>query len=188
MADNLYVDEPGSGRSGTAQVRHDDVNGVKVLMVKLAGGGDGVATEAPFDASLGFSVNQAKLDTTNDEVAIGSSAAQTGGLDKFRLLSAASSNATNIKSTAGRLYGVHAANTNAAVRYLKIYDKATAPDQNDTPFMTIPLPASGQHAFNGSWPSGIKLANGLGIRLVTGLADSDNTSVGTDILVHIFYK
>jgi hypothetical protein len=44
----------------------------------------------------------------------------SGGLSISRTLSAASTNATSVKGSAGQVYTIYAHNTNAAVRYLKI--------------------------------------------------------------------
>jgi hypothetical protein len=43
------------------------------------------------------------------------------------VVSAGSNNATVVKASAGLLYGWSVNNINAAVRYLKFYDKASAP-------------------------------------------------------------
>lgn len=61
-----------------------------------------------------------------------------GGLLIKRLIAA-----TNgvIKASAGQLYGGTFTNSNAAIRYLQIYNKATAGTlSTDTPVLTIPLP------------------------------------------------
>jgi hypothetical protein len=61
----------------------------------------------------------------------------------FRLISAASTNGTSLKASAGTLYVLYAINTNAAVRYIKFYNKASAPTVGtDTPVATFAVPAS----------------------------------------------
>lgn len=57
--------------------------------------------------------------------------------------SAATTNATAVSAVPCDLYGVIAMNTVAAVKYLKIYNKATAPVVGtDIPVLTIPLAPS----------------------------------------------
>jgi hypothetical protein len=91
--------------------------------------------------------------------------------------SAASDNAAVVQAVRTYLYRVMCYNGNAAVRYLKLYNKATTPLSTDTPELIIPLaPAS---RFNEAIEHRFPL--GLGYRLVTGAADSDATAVGTDI-------
>lgn len=92
-----------------------------------------------------------------------------------------------VKATPGNLYSVNAHNLNATVRYLKIYDKATAATQADTPKLTIPLPA-------GSLPpmyfsNGMYFANGISIRATTGLADNDTGApTASETIVNLSYK
>lgn len=96
--------------------------------------------------------------------------------------SAATNNATVAKASAGQLKSIIGYNSNAAVRYLKLYNKATAPTVGtDTPVLTIPLAPSKD--FNILFGDGFWFTTGIGYGLVTGSADSDNTAVGAgDIL------
>ncbi len=57
----------------------------------------------------------------------------------FRKLSAASTNATSLKASAGTLFALYAVNLNAAMRYVKFYDKASAPT------VGTDVPHPGQH-------------------------------------------
>lgn len=90
--------------------------------------------------------------------------------------SAASNNATVAKAGEGYLHTVIGYNSNAALRYLKFYNKATVPaPATDIPFMVIPLPpttAFGINVMGQYFPAGISYA------LVTGIAENDNTGVG----------
>lgn len=85
---------------------------------------------------------------------------------------AASTNATSAKASAGVLYSLVGYNAAAALRYLKVYNKASAPTVGtDTPVLTIPLPATAAFAFN--LPNGFRLAAGIAYALTTGAADAD---------------
>jgi hypothetical protein len=91
-----------------------------------------------------------------------------------------------VKATTGRIYGWHIINAAASARYVKIYDKATAPTQADTPVMTIEIAASGVDS--GSSPVGIAFTNGIAARATTGLADNDTGApTANDVLVNVFY-
>jgi len=95
----------------------------------------------------------------------------------FRLpSSAAGNNATLVKASEGQVHHLIGYNSNAAVRYLKLYNKATAPTVGtDVPWLTIALPPS--TAF--SLPiNGVQFPRGIGFGLVTGAADNDNTAPG----------
>jgi hypothetical protein len=92
----------------------------------------------------------------------------------------------NIKSSAGEVAGWFISNQAGAVRYVKLYDKATAPSSSDTPKLTIAIPANS--AANVIAPAGIDFTAGIGIRGTTGVADNDTTApTANDIIVNLFY-
>lgn len=91
-----------------------------------------------------------------------------------RLLSAAAStNATSVKASAGNVHRIIGENTNAAKRYLKLYNKANAPTVGtDTPVLTFVLQATA--AFNidlGTY--GQYFSTGIAYALTTAAADAD---------------
>jgi hypothetical protein len=107
-----------------------------------------------------------------------------------RLVSAASTNATNVKASPGVVYAIVAINLNAAVRYLKLYNKATAPTVGtDTPVATIPIPASTTGAgVVIPIPSGWDFSSGISEALTTGAGDADTGAVAAnEIFVHLVY-
>lgn len=64
----------------------------------------------------------------------------TNGVSNARLNSASAATGT-VKASAGSLKGMALYNSNAAVRYLQIYNKASAPTlSTDTPVFTFPIP------------------------------------------------
>lgn len=101
--------------------------------------------------------------------------ATTGGLSTVSKLpsAAASTNATSVKASAGRLYKIRGYNAAVAVRYLKIYNKASAPTVGtDTPVVTIALKAA--DSFDIDFGSiGQFFATGIAYALTTGAADND---------------
>lgn len=95
--------------------------------------------------------------------------------------SAASVNATLVKASPGSVNTISGVNAAAAVTYLKLYNKATAPTVGtDTPFATLALSASS--AFNLNL-SGLQFSTGIGFGLTTGAADNSTAAVASgDIL------
>lgn len=93
---------------------------------------------------------------------------------------AASDNATSVATAAVDLFSIWVFNNNASLRYLKIYDKASAPTVGtDTPVLVIPLkPADFTYI---EWAKGHYLSTGLAYGLTTGAANNDTNAVGTDI-------
>lgn len=91
-----------------------------------------------------------------------------------RLLSAAATtNATSAKASAGRLYKARGYNAATSVRYLKLYNKASAPTVGtDTPIATLALGPS--QAFDiDLQPLGEYFSTGIAYALTTGSADTD---------------
>lgn len=90
-----------------------------------------------------------------------------------RIVSAAAdTNATSAKGGPGTLWKVTGYNAAGAVRYLKFYNKATAPTVGtDTPVLTIALPPA--TAFSVDWPGGRWFDTGIAYALTTGSADAD---------------
>lgn len=114
------------------------------------------------------------------------------GATPGKLISAATTNSTLIKSSTGNLYFLSVSNVNAAVRYLKVYNKATAPTVGtDTPIFTFLIPGNTAGAgSNLCIPTiGINFSLGLGIGITTGVADSDTGAVAAnEIVVNYGYR
>lgn len=118
-------------------------------------------------------------------------ASTTGGATATKLISAASTNATSVKASAGTLYMVSAINLNAAARYLKFYNKASAPTVGtDTPVLTFAIPGNTAGAgFIISVPQGIEFTTGIAFALTTAAADADTGAVAaSEIIVNLAYK
>jgi hypothetical protein len=110
------------------------------------------------------------------------------GPEVSRLVSAATTNATVVKAGPGKLFGWVASNTNAAARYLKIYDTATAPTVGTTvPKLTILLRAGGSESYNTR--DGIVFATGISFALTSGVADNDTGAVSAaEHVVHLLVR
>lgn len=95
--------------------------------------------------------------------------------------SAASTNATSVKAGPVRLLTVAASNINAAARYLKLYDKASAPTVGtDVPKLTIQLPASGAPVALNLGERGVDFPTGLAFAITTGATDADAVAVAAN--------
>jgi hypothetical protein len=107
-------------------------------------------------------------------------------LNSFRSL-ALNNTGVVIKSTPGVLCGWSISNSNAAARYVKIYNKATAPTSADTPVLVVLVPATS--TVSGSFPGGITMSAGISARCVTGITDADVTGAGAnEVATHLFYQ
>lgn len=112
----------------------------------------------------------------------------TGGLSKYKILSAATNNAANIKASAGQVYGYWVMNTGATTRFLKLYNNAGTPaPASDTVFLTVPLPQNVAVVFDTS--IGIAMGTGIGIAIVANVGDTDNTAISANEIVgFVTYK
>lgn len=112
------------------------------------------------------------------------------GASVYRAVSAANNNAAVIKASAGVVYGIHINNVNAAARYLKLYNKATTPaPATDNALLKLVIPLAPSSAVqNISFPAGVAFTTGIGVALVTGIADTDNTSVAAnEHMINVIY-
>jgi len=106
-----------------------------------------------------------------------------------KLISVATTNSTLAKATAGQVYAWCFSNIHATSwRYVKLYNKATAPSPGtDTPVMCIGIPPSS--TVEKTFENGVMFSLGIGFVIVTGIQDSDATSVGAnEVAVNLFYK
>lgn len=107
---------------------------------------------------------------------------------KRLLSSTADTNPNVVLGAPGRVWGIQGYNAAGAVRYLKFFNKVTAPTVGtDTPVKTIPLPALTAfdldlHAYH--------FDTGIGIGIVSGSADNSNgaLAVGDILGLNIDYR
>lgn len=111
-----------------------------------------------------------------------------GGWTPHKAISAASTNATSLKGSAGQVGGFQCFNLNAAPAYLKFYNKATSPTVGtDTPVKVIMIPGNtaGAGVVMGSL-SGVYFSTGIAYAITTGIADSNTGAVAAnEVIVNI---
>lgn len=102
-----------------------------------------------------------------------------GGHTMGRIISAASTNPTLVKGSAGVLYGISAYNVGAAVVFLKFYNKATLPTVGtDTPVWTVAIGPSQQ--VNVDFVQGLAFSAGIGFGITNLVADNDATIIAAN--------
>jgi len=112
------------------------------------------------------------------------------GTTPYKLISLASTNANSIKVSGGNLYSVLAIGLTSTVRYLKFYNKASAPTVGtDVPVFTIPVPANTQGAGVAlGFTIGVNFSAGIALAITSGSADSDTGAVGAgDVILNLTY-
>lgn len=107
--------------------------------------------------------------------------ATASGASAAHIVSAATTNATNLKNAAGKVLGWYLVNNTASWRYVKLHNLATAPTAGAAVARTIGIPPNGVASFFSE--GGITFATGIGYTIVTGAADADATAVGANEVV-----
>ncbi len=111
-------------------------------------------------------------------------AATATGLSVSSFLSTGAVQATNVKASAGKIYGVSFTNISATPVYLRLYDKATAPASTDTPIWRGVVP--GNTAGSGLvkfFENGLAVTTGIGFRCTAGIADNDATALSANTVM-----
>ncbi len=120
-------------------------------------------------------------------------ASATGGSTTCYLTSAASTNATVCKASAGQVYAVRAVNTTTTNYFLRMYNLASGPTcSSATGFVeTIPVLGAATNGGGIATPNGaVGQAYGTGIAfcLTGGGGSTDNTNAATGVYLTILYQ
>lgn len=113
----------------------------------------------------------------------------TNSTTTVNLNSAASTNATLVKASAGIIYTIQANNTTASAKYLRLYNLTTAPTVGtSTPVMVVTIPAASSVTVPiGS--VGLKFATGISYAITNAAAYLDATAVAAgDVQLLINYQ
>jgi len=103
------------------------------------------------------------------------------------LVSAATTNATSVKASAGAIGNIVLTNASAAVKFFKLYNKASAPTVGtDTPVMIVGIPANQTVVI--PYEQGLRLGTGIAYALTGLMPIADTTAVAlNDVAVFIDY-
>lgn len=134
----------------------------------------------------------ASLDSVKNYPQATSSA--VGACSNYKLISAATTNATNIKNTAGRIYSFTIGNNTNVIKYFKLYDKSSVPTVGtDTPIAVYPVQPN--QTLCKEFPNvGLYFSNGISFGVTgynngAGIADNDTTAVAAnDLAININFK
>jgi hypothetical protein len=174
----------GWGASGT----FNDVSAANPLPISDAGGSITVDGTVAVSGSVAVTGPLTDAQLRASAVPVTDGPVTSGGLSISSLVSAASTNATVAKASAGQLYGYSVFNAGDEPVYLKLYNQATTPTVGtDTPVVRLLVPAGS--GANLHLDKGVAFATGIAFALTAGLADADATAVAAaEVLVNLFYK
>jgi len=114
--------------------------------------------------------------------------AAVGASTFFHLISAGSTNATSVKGSAGTVNLIIISNNATSKRYVKLYNKASAPTVGtDVPVMTIMIPPGETHDI-ACGPSGARFSTGIALATTNLITDADTTAVtANDLAISLNY-
>lgn len=101
-----------------------------------------------------------------------------------RIAAAASTNATSVKATPGKVYNITLYNNAAYAVFLKLYNKASAPTVGtDVPVLTVGVPATATGGSRDINLDGMDFSLGIAYAITKLVADNDTTVVVANDLV-----
>ena len=157
--------------NGVAATMGNGISGTGVQRVTLASDSTGQVTLATGSATVGN---------------VGLATRTSGGLTTYHLVSAATTNATVVKASAGQLYGYYIYNNNAAMRKVAFHNTASAPTAGASIFFTLNIPPNS--AANVHMTMGIAFSTGIALTTVTDNTDAGATAVAAgDLTINLFY-
>lgn len=159
-----------SGRLSLDSILVQDISELTTEITAGRGGG-GISQSIPTSvvSSVTLSNNVVRMDAS-------ATATSTG---TFKFISAATTNSTIVRATAAsKLYGFNFTNTGATVRYVKFYNKLTAPTVGtDVPSFTVAVPAGQTVNVINTVPLS-NFSAGIGMAVTGGYADNDVAAIG----------
>lgn len=169
------VDQTTDGTTNkvAANIRHSDgtvitdATGMKISTAQLA---------VLNTTAQAMSASYQLVGLPTDQVVSNKLQSQSNGSTSSRVVAAATTNATNLKASAGALINIDVYNTAAYDVFLKFYNKASAPTVGtDTPVWTLPIKTGTGYAR--TFPAGKWLGTGVSYAITKLQADSDTTVV-----------
>lgn len=158
---------------------------------------------------VGFVADEASVDSVNEDdigaprmtldrlayAAVGATASRAQSALECPIVSAATTNATNCKASAGNLYGFDLINTTSTLYYLRLYNTSGSPTcSSATGFIrSIPIPSF--NATDGDGAGIVRIApvpvgydTGISFCLTAGASSTDNNAAATGIYGALLYK
>ena len=131
--------------------------------------------------------DQGPLQITGSVYAIPTSSTDVGATP-YRLIADGSTNATGVKASAGTVTGGLLVNRSAGWKYVKAYNKASAPTVgSDTPVQVWGVPAGASVPLH--FPTGLQFSAGIALAITGDYPDADTTAVTAgDVIVNLAYK
>ena len=111
-------------------------------------------------------------------------ATTTGGATASNVRSAASTNATNLKASAGTLFGWFFQNNGTVQQFVRLYNLSSAPTPASSSIFIGPIVLNpGDSVGQDYGPQGVAMGTGIGYAVSGGQSATDNTNATVDIVL-----
>jgi hypothetical protein len=180
LADNFPL-TPGSGRNiATDQVSYSgDTSDVQLTRLVHVTGSEGAKSTSEVAGLAGTIAASAYSTHTL--------ASTSGGYSNYHVVSGASTNAANIKASAGQIYTINIHNAAATALYVKFHNTAGTPTAGASVVYTVAVQSDVPRTV--TFPHGLAFSTGIGITTVTGITDAASTGVGaSELVIDVSYK
>lgn len=133
-------------------------------------------------------------DLTNDVMKVAMGPIASASYSPTSFVNFGTATKANVKASAGSLFAIMASSINAAIRYLLIHNKASAPAAAEVPVLAFPIPAGTSTApssviidsdFLGA--SGYYLSTGIGWAISTTSATFTDSATASDHVINGMY-
>lgn len=137
--------------------------------------------------STGSVVTPAAGTALSNDVGLQYRTSATGAAAIFKIASAATTNATSVKASAGRVVGWTLCNTTAAFKFVRFYNKASAPVVGtDSPVKIVGIPPNS--TLIKAMEGGVGYSLGIAYSITNLVGDLDATAVAAnDVIGGIYY-
>lgn len=162
------------------------VAGVQAIGGNIAVGAAPTANPVPIGGWDGTNTRRVLLDAVSGGTVLGANGASNGAT-MTTLVSAATNNLTQLKASLGKIHLIDIQNTNASIRYLKIFNLPSASVTMGTTAAVgnFSIPGSGKLQIETSL--GLNYGGtGISYAMTTGSSLTDNTAVGAGDLIANF--
>ena len=160
--------------------------GGRLEVTVAAGEQGGVGTAVPINGPVTVTSGTVTLSANTPTLAAGTNlagdtgvqyrASATGAASLALVLATASTNATTVKASAGRMLGFVLTNTTASAKFVKFYNKGSAPTVGtDIPIATIGVPPNGTLTF--ALEGGMAFSLGVSYAITGASPTNDTTAV-----------
>lgn len=161
-----------AGATTTNVLQYGALTGYQFFRIRFTAYTSGTASVTAFFNKENVPTATLPVSPTNTVVA----STTSSGTSLFTVNSAATTNGAAIKTSAGNLYGISAMNASASTKFVRFFNKASAPTVGtDVPIMVVAVPATSSKEIE--YVPAVRFSTGIAVAITGGAAATDATAV-----------